>query len=272
MKKLITLLLVAVFTLLLVSCADRQLPQEGINVYFFTANSANKIDTIFDVVEGSKIDEPDTPVRLGFIFIEWTVDIEGDIPWDFENDRVGDSSVILYAQWEDLILSVTYTLYGGEIVQSEYVTEFQSGRSYVLPTARRTGYRFKGWYEYAPDYDRFPNSDGTRPGETSLSSISTSRTTDLNLHAHWQIISVTVQFRANHPSGTEVVPNPLVRTVKYDDIVTYGDNFPTYDEAIEGYVFIGWNLRADGTGTFIEDGQLFARTQPTTVYGIWEAA
>src|SRR5690554_6618384 len=98
MKKVITLLLVAVFTLLLVSYADRQLPQEGINVYFFTANSADKIDTMFDVVEGSKIDEPDTPVRLGFIFIEWTLDIGRDIPWDFENDRVGDSSVILYAQ------------------------------------------------------------------------------------------------------------------------------------------------------------------------------
>jgi len=270
MKKIFALLMIPIFALLLVACEDKKMPQEGINVYFFTANDgAEKKETIFDVEPGSKIEKPEDPVRPGFIFIEWTTDYEGSNPWDFDNDVVGNESVILFAQWEDLILTVSYNnLLDGRITSSSYVEEFRAGQTPVLPVARRTGYTFKGWYEYAPDFDRYPNTDGTRPGEAALSAIPSTRTTDLVLYAHWRIITVSVTFRANHPGGTSVVSNPPIRSYAYDTIVVYGDNFPTFDE-LEGYQFVEWNTRADGSGDSILDNEMFGRTQPTTVYGIW---
>ena len=42
-------------------------------------------------------------------------------------------------------------------------------------------------------------------------------------------------------------------------------------EDTEGYEFIGWNVKRDGTGAFYENGDTFIRTLRLTLYAIWIA-
>ena len=46
-------------------------------------------------------------------------------------------------------------------------------------------------------------------------------------------------------------------------------DFVEFDDTL-GYTFLGWNTRADGTGDFYEDGELFERTIKIKLFGVWE--
>lgn len=270
MKKILMFLFVGIIALTMTSCEDKQIVDNTVNVYFFTANTgAERVDTIFNIEPGSKIPKPKDPVRPGFAFLGWTTDLKGEKIWDFDTDTIGNTSIILYAKWEDRILTIQYHLNGGEMATSNYPVEFKPGDTFVLPAAKKTGYKFKGWYTYEPDFVKYPNTDGTKPGDLAMSSIPRTQTDDLVLYAHWELIKVTVQFRSNHPNGISVAPNPQSKVIAYTDVVVYGDNFPTFG-TVAGYEFLGWNTKSDGTGEFVLDGSMFGRTNPITLYGIWK--
>jgi uncharacterized repeat protein (TIGR02543 family) len=272
MKHRFLLSILTTTAIFLSSCGGESSPVEY-NVYFFTANTnATIIPTLFDYTPGTLLDEPETPVRPGFEFGGWFTDIVYASPWDFETDVMPEASFVLYAKWLAETKTITYHLNGGEMTTQDYVTEFVPGTSIVLPRARKTGHIFKGWFLYEQDFVTYPNSGGTKPGDQQVISISRTMVTDIDLFAHWTIIEAVVTFRANHPNGTTAVANPTTRRITYGTIIEFGTNFPADFGTVEGYVFIGWNTRADGTGDWFVNGSVFTRTATTTIHGQWQPA
>ncbi|MDR0744688.1 MAG: InlB B-repeat-containing protein [Holosporales bacterium] len=64
----------------------------------FNTNGGGEIQPIAGLQSGSKITEPDDPVKEGFTFDGWHKNADLTELWDFENDVVTDS-IKLYAKW-----------------------------------------------------------------------------------------------------------------------------------------------------------------------------
>jgi uncharacterized repeat protein (TIGR02543 family) len=241
------------------------------NVYFFTANTAAvNVDTIFNQEVGELIERPEDPTRSGYDFLDWYLDLDYTTLWNFETDLMPQASIVLYAKWAPTIRTITYQLNGGEMVNETYPTTFVPGQSFVLPQAKRTGFLFRGWYLYDQILADFPTNEGTKPGDPSLTTLPSSAFENVELFAHWSAIKVVLTLRPSHPGGTSVVPNPSNQIIAYGAVIDYGTNFPADYGIVSGYQFMGWNSRADGTGTWYPNGGIFLRTLAITLYGQWQ--
>ena len=261
--KRILLVITLVISVLALSACDNSNPEvEPITVIFFTANSGStQVESYFNVTPNTKIEEPADPTRTGFIFDGWYKDFLLTQPWDFDTDTVDTKSIVLYASWIPGLHTITFDLNGGEFKDGAVIdTEFLSGESMVLPIPKRTGYIFISWY----DYD-WVDESSTKPGDPGFTTLPENTFEDVILYAHWESVSVTVQFHANYPEDGGP-SNPSNITVYYGEIIDFDALADTDD-----YSFVGWNTRADGTGTFFNNGEIFERTQRTYLFAIWEA-
>lgn len=261
MKKIVLLIALVFSVITLSACQDTKYNDDSISVIFFTANSGSTlVESYFNLDPNQLIDEPEAPVRNGFIFNGWYKDFKKTELWDFDVDRVGDVSIILFAGWTPGLYQITYDTNGGELPNTSYPTEFYSGDSKVLPQPTRTGYTFVSWYLY--DWE---DESSTKPGDAGYTTIPANYFEDLILHAHWKSISVRVTFRANYPIDNQGPENPSARTVDFGSVI----DFDVLDDTAT-YRFLGWNSKEDGTGIFYTNGELFERTQRITLYGKWE--
>jgi uncharacterized repeat protein (TIGR02543 family) len=246
--------------------------EDKFNVYFFTANvNATKVETLFEQVPGELIEAPENPERQGFVFSGWYLDINYSVPWDFEKDLMLSESFVLYAKWDFLIGNISYELNGGTIVDENYPTTYTPGQTIVLPQARKTGFIFRGWYTYPQDYIAYPNSFGTKPGEVGIINISSSDFGDFVFYAHFHPVQVFISFIPNYPNATVVLPLPAQQKISYGSIVEYGVNFPNDYGVINGYIFVGWNSRRNGSGTWFRNGDIITRLNDFDLFGQWEA-
>ena len=261
MKKILSLMLLSITLLVLASCQDQKYFNDSVSVIFFTANTgATKIETYFNLDPGQKIDAPEDPIRSGFEFQGWYIDLKYTTEFDFENDIVPDKNMVLYAKWESATLFVIYDLNGGEFSNADVVYEFKTGQTRVLPQAKRTGFLFRGWYNYD-----WVDESSTRPGDPGLFSIPRTQIEDLNVYAHWEVIKSTVLFNANYPLSSGGPSNITPINMVYGDII----EFPILNDT-DDYVFLGWNSRSDGAGTYYNNGEIFIRTQRLNLFAIWQ--
>lgn len=261
MKKITLVILLFVLVFGLSACSDQKYMNEEVTVIFFTANfGASEVESYFNVDPNTMIEEPEEPTRLGFAFDGWFTDITLENEWDFDSDEVGEVSIILYARWVPEVHDIIYDLNGGEMVQTEYLTEFETGQYEVLPIARLTGYTFVAWYLY--DWE---DETSTKAGDAGYQTIPEGQYEDLYLYAHYEPVTVRVTFTVNYPIDDEGPDGPPTRLIPYGSEIA----FPILDDTAE-YEFLGWNTRSDGTGTFYNNGDLFERTQRITLYGAWQ--
>lgn len=78
------------------------------------------------VPDGGKVKMPTNPTKTGFVFDEWTRDVNGNTPWNFSTDVVR-SSITLYAQWTTPAGPVFETLQqmmedAGDLNQPDYTS------------------------------------------------------------------------------------------------------------------------------------------------------
>jgi uncharacterized repeat protein (TIGR02543 family) len=76
-------------------------------------------------------------------------------------------------------------------------------------------------------------------------SADTLGTSDITVNAVYTAKAYFVSFDANGGAGETMDP----QTMNYDELVKLNANTYTY----EGYKFVGWNTKADGTGVAYED-------------------
>ena len=259
MKKIILTLLLAFSLFTLSACTGAEEANE-LTVVFFTANNTgDSLERLRHLEAGDLVPVPTVPSRQGFTFEGWYKDYQLTEEWDFDTDKIGDTSIVLYAGWTPSLFNITYELYGGEIVVEDYMTEFYAGDTGVLPVAKKTGFSFVAWYLYP-----WVDENSTIPGDAGWQVLPDGKYEDLTLYAHWEPVKVRVTFKINFPvedQGPENL-NPIL--VGYGTAIDF-----TQFEDTDGYEFLGWNTKSDGTGDFYENGELFERTQRITLYATW---
>lgn len=261
MKKIILTVLLAVSLFTLAACGENTDARDELTVVFFTSNNeGDSLERLRNLTKGDLVPVPEVPARQGFTFEGWYADYQLTTPWNFATDKIGDESIVLYAGWTPDVHSITYELYGGELVGDDYLTEFYSEQSGVLPIASKAGFSFIAWYTYP-----WIDETSTKPGDPGHQVIPEGSVEPLVLYAHWEPVKVRVTFKINFPVDGQGPENLSPVLYNYGALI----DFMQFEDT-NGYRFLGWNTRSDGSGDFYEQGDIFERTQRVTLYGTWE--
>ena len=223
------------------------------------------------------------PSRAGYTFLGWYTE-DGEQIYNAEgactndgtywkgNKWISESDLLLYAQWKENSFNVTFDANGGFVNNDEttancvmtYDKTYNNNVSYLNPY--RTGYTFLGWYMEKSGGSQIYavngkcNNDGTYWKDGKWHYIG-----DAKLYAHWQANKYTVTYEANGGTGSMGT-----------DTVTYDSDYTTRDNGFDktGYIFKGWNEKADGTGedwtSKIGNPFKWNYAENITLYAQWE--
>jgi len=199
-------------------------------------------------------------IREGYIFKEWNTNPDGsDVSYKDEqsvkNLTSKDNVIInLYAIWEKAEYTVTFDSNEGIFKDNKttiVIDKWENSKLESLEKPTRRGYTFKGYYT-------------AKTGGTSLENYISEAGIDqdgLVFYARWEPIKYTVTFNANE--GTN---NKITQKIEYGIITPLLDNTFTRD----GFKFVGWNTKDDGTGIFYSNSQKVSVTEDLNLFAIWE--
>ena len=186
-----------------------------------------------------------TPTRTGYKFYHWNTG-SGNGGTTYNKGAsygANNPNVTLYAIWNPII---TYKANGGS--GSDQTQDKTYGTSATLKAAStfsRSGYTFKRWNT---------NSSDTGTGYNAGASFSGNSAT--TLYAIW---NHTVTYNANGGSNA-----PAAQTAIAQTNITISSSQPTRS----GHTFLGWNTKADGTGTNYSAGTSYSGGN-MTLYAKW---
>lgn len=215
------------------------------------------------VTENSSITIPENKFTLsGYKFVGWNTKADGT----GDSYSVGQiiqlsNNMILYAQWEeeetieepseDSIYNVTFDSNKGEGSMQSITVDYAEQISIPESQFIKNCHAFKNWNE---------KSDGTGISYEVGQTISISK--DMTLYAQWKVKNYTISYNPNGGEGEA-----------FDVSVECGmggTNKNTFTR--EGYTFVGWNTKADGTGDSYSDHQELLVENNITLYAQWEKA
>ena len=110
--------------------------------YEVTFTTDNEVYETIKVKEDGTIDEPTTPTKEGYKFVGWYLD---GVKFDFSTKITKDMKLV--AKWvkeEATIYTIKFDSNGGNEIESIEVEKNKAVGT--LPTPKKTGYRFVGWY------------------------------------------------------------------------------------------------------------------------------
>lgn len=182
----------------------------NINYYKITFDTAggNQISSLTFAYD-SLIVLPDNPIKDGYKFLGWDIDVPEKMP---------DYDLNLTALWSIITYTITYNLDGGKIT-GKYIENYNiKSLDIILPIPSKEGYKFDGWY-LNQKFD----------GE-AIEKIKTGSTGNLVLYAKWNVDKHTITFDNN---GLGIAPEL--------QIVDYGSKVVRPNDLVEtGYTFVGW--------------------------------
>ncbi len=189
------------------------------------------------------------PVREGYTFVAWNTQPDGSgISYSAGSKYTEEGDVTLYAQWsKDYV--ITFDANGG---QGTPDTIYKSaGKSVTLPNTEpvREGYGFLYW-------NTEPDGSGTI--YTILSEYSDD--SDVVLYAQWEG-RYLIQFDAN---GGENTPPSSIKSEGVP--ITLYQAKPVR----EGYTFVCWNTKADGSGDSYNYYGQYSADCDATLYAQWK--
>lgn len=189
-----------------------------------------------------------TVVRTGYNFTGWNTkaDGSGTAYAVGETLAAGAASITLYAQWSLITYTVTYNANGHGTAPSSQTKEY--GKALTLKSAiSATGYTFVRW-----------NTNSSNTGTGYNAGASYTGNAALTLYAIW---NHSITYNANGGSGA-----PATQTSLATSAITRSTTQPTRD----GYIFTGWNTKADGSGT--APSSLASGGASITLYAQWQPA
>ena len=243
---------------------------------------ANEVELIYDPNGGTSkdgISESDTVVightdqvvklkngdslfdRAGYTFVKWNTKADGKGTDYIANSeyQLKASDNVLYAIWKSkddtkytvnhyLVntdgTSVSYTLYQSDILTGTTDEEVNA-----------TSLDIAG-YKYNKDY----NADGI--ADVSSGVIKGDGTLVLKLYYVNDTSNTRLVYKANGGIGADVIQ---VGSVNEDVIIKSGTIFKR-----DGYVFVGWNTKADGSGVMYHAfGSYKLKENDNVLYAIW---
>ena len=186
--------------------------------------------------------------RLGYIFVSWNTKADGSGTSYRDNQKItikGD--LRLYAQWRELH-SVSFDSNGGTGTMEPQIFEHGIMQELNTNTFRNQGYIFAYWNTKA-------DGSGVSYFDNQVITVNES----ITLYAQWGL-GILVSFDANGGVGT--MPNQVFNN-KPQQL-----NLNKF--ARSGYIFMGWNSKADGSGTSFSDGQYTTFTRSVRLYAQWK--
>lgn len=229
----------------------------------FDANDGDgTMDDIY-VAPGDTFTVPECPFEYEWhTFLGWNTDASGDgdayvpgqtIVFPVDGD---ETSIELYAQWEEIF--TTTIIFDGNEADSGTMpdTVIESGVDFQLPANlfEREGFIFLCW-------NSEPDGSGTIFVDRSTVNFNDE---EVILYAQWQELPkiYTLNFNANGGRG---VMEPVILNEGESTIV------PDCGFSCQGYHFVGWNTKADGTGTSYTIGATVTLTDGDLIlYAQWE--
>ena len=194
------------------------------------------------------------PARTGYVFDGWVGD-NGSTPQTTVMIPKGSTGNRYYtAVWHLDSYPITYTLDGGTMPDgvSNPTSYTYDSPTITLNAPVKPGWTFLGW----------TGSNGTSASTVVV--IQNHSTGSRNYTANWQSNTYYVDYLPA-PSGAQVDNMPNRQTLLYKDAnAIVSDIIPIR----EGYDFICWNTKADGTGINYSGGDTLNETKPTTDGGI----
>ena len=204
--------------------------------------------------------------KTGYTLLGWSTDKNAtnasySVTNGVSNDWINKNSpkVDLYAVWKANIYTVKYDgngSTGGSTANSSHT--YDTAKALTANGYTRTGYSFNGWNTKA-------DGSGTAYADkASVKNLSSTNGATVTLYAQWTANKYTVTYNANGGSGTMAT-----------DKATYGAGYVTKANAFSrtGYTFVGWNEKADGTGTdwtsWIGKSWTWTYTKNITLYAQW---
>lgn len=220
-----------------------------------------------------------TPTRTGYTFKEWNTQADGkgtsyQKGASYTYNRTSDGgTVTLYAIWTSWKHTVHYDKNVSSASSSQTVSNMPSDQTkvyetnLVLSTSKptRNGYIFTGWNTAA-------NGSGT--AYAAGGNYQYDRSSDggtVTLYAQWTAWKHTVHYDKNVPSTSSsqtVNGIPADQTKTFDQKLTLSATKPTRN----GYIFSGWNTKANGSGTAYAAGAEYKHDQnggTATLYAQW---
>ncbi|MCM1568619.1 MAG: InlB B-repeat-containing protein [Roseburia sp.] len=178
--------------------------------------------------------------RKGYRFNGWNTKPDGSGVRYKDKASIKDLSaddkavVTLYAQWSKEKYSISYKLDGGTNHSGNPKSYYITTATITLKAPTRIGYTFQGWY-----------SDSKY--KTKVTKITRGSTGNKTLYAKWKANSYQIVYKGNGETGGEV---------KKQSACQYGKTYKLAENAFEktGYVFNGWNTKADGSGKAYKAG------------------
>ena len=208
--------------------------------------------------------------RTNYVFAGWNTESNGTGTAYADKASVKNlattagATVTLYAQWvHGYIVSFDKNL--SDAVGTMANQTFLVGEEQALSPCGFTAnavtsaikYVFAGWNTKA-------NGSGVRYADGQVVKDIAAAGETITLYATWQqVLTFTVHFDANGGEGTMA-----------DQIysILYSENYlPSCTFSRSGYIFAGWNTKADGSGKAYSDGAKINQASSITLYAQWTA-
>lgn len=235
--------------------------------------------------------------KTGYGFVAWNTkaDGTGTSYTDLSTYKVMGPDVIFYAQWEPRDgYTIHYNPNGGSLTAVTQTTVSGGAKlkwtdvvnNVMLSDAKnmkKLGYTFAGWFT-AADFSgtRIDVAGSTTTFGQAVMAQQPGITEDdvptLELYAKWVAKDYTVAYNAQLPTGSITIGNKTPVHWDSTNLRPAGNETLTAD----GYDFLGWNTKANGSGMTITDATVFSAAYQNvngttadtvmtlTLYGIWK--
>lgn len=161
--------------------------------------------------------------------------------------QANGATITIYVSKGKQPLTVTLDANGGTVDKTKIMV-YMNSKYGSLPTPKRTGFTFEGWFTSA------------KGGDAVTSSTMVTSTANHALFAHWKGKSCTITFDGN--GGSVSTPSMTVG---------YGKTYGSLPEATRtGYTFEGW-FTAENGGTAVSTSTTVTSTSDLTLYAHWKA-
>ncbi len=210
------------------------------------------------IQENEKMEQPETPVKEGYLLDGWFKEAECETIWDFEKDTV-TADITLYAKWTEDPTAAVYTVSfelqeHGTPIESLTVKTGELLTAPEAPTAE--GYQFEGW---------FKEPECTNAWDFAADTI----LSDTILYAKWTE-EVETETQTIDVANTYLITFDLQGIGTQIDPITVnnGDTFAAPEvPTAEGYTFAEWYREADCINTW--DFKTDIVTEDLVLYAKW---
>lgn len=191
------------------------------------------------------------PYKEGYGFIGWVA--ESLVVHPHTTVYYADVYRTLKASWKANSYTIEFKPNGGVGYTDHMYAGLGEDETLKDNQYTRRGYTFTGWNTKA-------DGTGTSYDDEDTINLDDVDNSLLTLYAQWEIIEYEVSFDANGGTGSM---DPIV--------VLFEEEFeiPGYTFEKEGYLFVGWNTEADGSGTLYGERQIITVDSNITLYAIW---